>query len=364
VKINKLKLQNFRLFEDEIFNAGNNINLIIGYNAQGKTTLLEAINIISIGRSFKTKLNKELISFNKNHFFLHAKTSNNIIDLDIKFGFSEKGRKISINNELKHSLINFIGKIDSVLLTSNDFTLVTGSPENRRRFLDIQLSQANSNYLFDLKNYHRVLRHRNILLKKKHLDTQELQSWTKELIHYGSTIIMTRKLIMTSLNKLTNYFLKKISSSKENLELQYKTPLKGNSISQIKENFNNLIKQYALKEKLMKYTLIGPHRDDILFKLNNIQAKKYASKGQLKSIAISLKLAEAYNLKKEKKNWPVLLIDDIFSELDQERQQIIIDSFDKEMQVFIATTTKLKHLNFNQNLNIKTYYITNGQLHI
>lgn len=363
MKINKLKLQNFRLFENEIFKAGSNVNLIVGANAQGKTTLLEAIHLISIGRSLKTKLNKELISFNKNYFFLQAYTSNNLSDLDIKFGFSEKGRKISVNNELKYSLVDFIGKIDSVLLTSDDFTLVTGPPENRRKFLDIQLSQANSNYLFDLKNYHRVLRHRNILLKKRHFNAQELNAWTKELIHYGSAVIMARKTVMIALNKLTNYFLKKISLNSEILEIQYKTSIDGESLSQIKQNFTHLIKKHAPKEQLMRYTLIGPHRDDLLFKLNNIPARKYASKGQLKSIAISLKLAEAYHLKERKNYWPVLLIDDIFSELDHKRQQITVDFFNKKQQIFIAATTNLKHLNFNKNLDIKTCNITNGRFH-
>ena len=335
--VRELTLQRFRLFKDERIGLCGGLNYFYGKNAQGKTSLLEALCLISTGKSFVSHLSREMISFGEDHFFLRARIERSRGALDIRFGQDKHQKMVSVNGEPLKSLSMLLGKLDTVLFIPSDFDLVAAPPEIKRRYLDIQLSQASAEYLEALKIYNRVLKQRNVLLKQSFSDRKELKTWTEQLVSSGALLTDLRKKAVERIEKYCIHFLEGISGARERLQIHYHSFLQEEISGSPEEYFLERLRKVHEQEKRLGYTLLGPHRDDLEFRLNGFDASRYASRGQLKSIAIALKFSESANLKKLKGYWPVLLIDDIFSELDEERQKAVFSFLEKEQQVILSS---------------------------
>lgn len=335
--VRELTVQRFRLLKDLRVELREGLNYFYGKNAQGKTSLLEALCLVSTGKSFVTHLPREMIAFGDNHFFIRTKIERAHDALEIKFGQDKHEKKVSVNGEPLKSLSMLLGKLDTVLFIPSDFDLVTAPPEIKRRYLDIQLSQASGEYLEALKIYNRVLKQRNALLKQAYCDRKELKTWTEELVSSGALLTDLRRRAVERIEKYSIHFLEGISGAKERLQIQYLSFLKEESPERSEDFFMERLRMLHEQERKLGYTLLGPHRDDLAFKLNGFDASRYASRGQLKSIAIALKFSESANLKKLKGYWPVLLIDDIFSELDEERQRAVFSFLEKGQQVVLSS---------------------------
>ena len=335
--VRELTLQHFRLFRDLHAELRQGLNYFYGKNAQGKTSLLEALCLLSTGKSFVTHLSREMIAFGENHFFIRTRVERASGSLDIRFGQDRHQKMVSVNGSPLKTLSMLLGRLDTVLFTPLDFDLVAAPPEIRRRYLDIQLSQASGEYLEALKIYNRVLKQRNALLKQPSCDRKELKTWTEELVSSGAVLTDLRRKAVERIEKYCIHFLEGISGAKERLKIRYQSFLKGDSPEDAGEYFLERLRQLHDQERRLGYTLLGPHRDDLEFELNGFDASRYASRGQLKSIAIALKFSESANLRKLKGYWPVLLIDDIFSELDEERQRAVFRFFEEGQQVILAS---------------------------
>jgi DNA replication and repair protein RecF len=356
----ELKIQNFRLFSNCVLRPGPHLNFFSGDNAQGKTTLLEALRLLSTGRSFVTKTLREAVQFERGHFHLSAEIRREILPLSIRFGWSERRKAALINGEALSILSDLIGRFDTVLFTPDDFNLVSGRPDRKRRYLDIQLSQADRRYLIELKRYHKILKNRNALLKTR-FDRSELAPWTDQLIEAGSRVIRMRRKAVNTLNRYSDHHLKTIAAERERLVIRYKC-LAHRPDEPVDTQFRETLERSRRRESELGFTLCGPHRDDLEFELNGVDAKKHASRGQLKSIAVSLKLAEAALLHKVKNRWPVFLIDDIFPELDERRQRGIQDLLARGQQVFAVSAHAEIFLKKNAPGDVKTFRIQSGDI--
>ena len=316
--IKGIELTNIRLFKNISFNFNKNIVIFKGSNAVGKTTLLEAIYFSIILKSFRTNNDSDLITFNEKY---------GIIKL-----FSEKEYKVVINdsksafinnNEIK-ILKEYIGLNNCVSFSPNDLDLIYGSPSYRRRFLDLNISQISKQYINNLNDYKKVLKYRNDILKQDNIDKILLDVTTKNLIDLAKPIIKFRYEFIKELNDNL------VSISDEKIRLEY---ICSTTYKTIDDDFNKSLDNDIFN----KLTNKGPHRDDIKFYIDDKESI-YLSQGQVRTICLSIKLTLIKIIKKYKKNNPVILLDDVLSELDDDRKNKLFETLDDNYQIFISTT--------------------------
>lgn len=345
--------------KDINFSPAKGINLIYGDNAQGKTSLIEAIRLMSTGKSFLTSSFKELVNFDKESSFLKVNFIKEKLKQSMTVGFNrELKKKYTLNGVVIPSVSRLIGNMDTVLITPYDLDIVNGSPEVKRRFLDILLCQAMPEYLQEIKIYNRVLKQRNALLKKNHFHKKDINPWTDELIRSGTIIIRERQKAVKEISAFADNFLQEIAESKESLTTKYTTI--NISDNNIQNSFRKLLENNLELEQQYRYTLFGPHRDSINFFINNINLKKYGSRGQHKSVALSLKFAETKLLTQKKGYTPVILVDDIMNELDLNRQNKLWNYLAQMPQVFITSPENKSSVTTDSKINkIK---IANGNI--
>ena len=350
--IKNLKLKNFRNYDNLDINFENGVNILYGDNAQGKTNILEALYISSTSKSHKQVKDKELIKFNEEEAHIKVILNKNNIDKIIDIHIKKNTNKgIAINGLKIDKITNFIGNSNIIFFAPEDLNIIKEGPSKRRKFIDIFICNIDKIYSINLSKYNKILNQRNNLLKtikqtqKKQL-IETLDSWDIELVKYGREIIKKRNEIINILNQKIyekHYF---ISGNKEEIKTYYE-----NNINE--EEFLTQLKNK--KEEDLKYsnTQIGPHRDDIKFEINNIDIRKYGSQGQQRTAALSIKLAELEMIKNIKQDNPILLLDDVFSELDEERKTYLVENI-KNIQTIITTTGIDKEL--LKQLNPKTLY--------
>ncbi len=355
--VKKLSLKNYRNIQLLEIELKKGINIFYGKNAQGKTNLLEAIYIGATGRSHRTHIDKELINFDKldAHIKIEVIYNNylNKIDIHLKKD-SKKG--IALNNLPLKKLGELFGALNVVIFSPEDLNLIKRGPLERRKFIDIELCQVNKVYYDSLFQYHKILKHRNALLKKifKQNDLKEtLFAWDIQLIEYGKKIIKTREDFIKKISKIANKIHNSITKNQEFLQIKYKPNV---SFKDFESKLNKSIE----KDILYQTTSVGPHKDDILFFINDINVKDFGSQGQQRTVSLSTKLAEIDLIKKEKGIFPVLLLDDVFSELDQFRQKYLISNI-KDIQVII-TCTGIEDVIKNLNTDCKIFEIEDGKI--
>ena len=334
--IKEIELKNFRNYEEIKLNFHKKVNFIIGDNAQGKTNLIEGIYISSFGRSFRPGKDSQMIRFGEN--FCRTKVlairEEDEKNVDIIIGEAEKG--VKINGVKIKKMTELLENILIVVFSPEDLKIVKDSPEKRRSFMDREISQLRPSYYMDLSFYRRALLQRNALLKEKNATKENFDVWNIELSLHGTKIIIKRKEFIEKINKISNEIHSNITNGKETLEVVYE-PSVPYSEQKTQEVFIEVLEKNKKRDIFKGNTESGPHRDDLEIRINGIDIRKYGSQGQQRTAALSLKLAELRLIKEETGEDAVLLLDDVLSELDANRQSYLINSL-ADTQIFITTT--------------------------
>ena len=343
MNIKEIELKNFRNYKELKLSFDKGVNLILGNNAQGKTNLIEALYISSMGKSFRTTNDRELINFDEKNAFVKVLVEKEDFDVEIEIEL-EKRESNSVNKKIKKDKKNLlktselIKNIMMVVFSPEDLKLVKDEPEKRRKFLDREMCQISPFYYECFSNYRKALKQRNNYLKEVYVDPSLLEVWDEQIIKYGSKMIILRKEFVDKLSKISNEIHKGITNNEENIEIVYEPNIKvQNNIDNQEDYFRKKIGEKREKDIENRTTSVGPHRDDIGFYVNNIDMRSFGSQGQQRTTALSLKLAELNLIKEETEEDAILLLDDVMSELDAKRQEFLIKTL-KNNQLFITTT--------------------------
>ena len=346
MKLTNLQLQNFRNYESVQLEFTDGVHVFIGENAQGKTNLMESIYALAMTKSHRTTNDKELIGWNKEFATIKGTVEKTATKTNLELQFSKKGKIAKVNYLEQKRLSSYLGNLNVILFAPENLTLVKGSPQNRRKFVDMELGQMSSLYLYDLVEYNRVLKQRNTYLKqlaiKKKQPDEYLDVLSEMLSELASKIVFHRLDFMKQLEALAIPIHDQLSLGREKFSVSYQAtiPLEdGLTASQMKEIYIDQFKKNQTREADQATTLIGPHRDDLIFYLNEIPVQTYGSQGQQRSTVLSLKLAEIELMKLSTGEYPLLLLDDVLSELDDDRQTHLIKAIENKVQTFITTTS-------------------------
>ena len=321
--IKTLELKDFRNYDNLFMEFHNGINILYGDNAQGKTNILEAIYICGTTKSHKGSKDKEIIKLDKEEshirILLDKDNVTHKVDMHLK---KNKPKGVAIDGLPIKKSSELFGIVNIVFFSPEDLSIIKNGPSERRRFIDLELCQLDKVYLYNLTNYNKIISQRNNLLKqisfnKKLLDT--LSIWDMQLVEYGNQIIQRRNLFINQLNEIVYDIHRKLSGDKEELVIKYDPNV---SI----ENFSSKLADSRERDIALKLTNVGPHRDDISFLNGGIDIRRFGSQGQQRTSALSLKLAEIELVKKITHDKPILLLDDVLSELDRKRQNYLLNS--------------------------------------
>lgn len=332
--VKKLELLNYRNYSylDIDFNSG--INILYGDNAQGKTNILEALYMSGTSKSHKNAKDKETIKFGEEEAHIKTIVDKNSIEYKIDIHLKKhKLKGIAINGMPIKKATELFGVLNLIFFSPEDLNIIKDGPSERRRFIDIELCQLDKVYLYNLTNYNKTLDQRNKLLKDmidKPSLKETLDSWDEQLIKYGTEIIKRRKQFIDDLNEVIFLIHKKLSGNKEELTINYEP-----DVNEV--NYVNALKEARKKDERFLTTSIGPHRDDMAFLIKNVDLRKYGSQGQQRTAALSLKLSEIELVKSIIKDEPVLLLDDVLSELDKNRQNQLLNSLSKTQTIITCT---------------------------
>lgn len=351
--LKKLKLTNYRNYAhlEEGFNHLKTI--IIGQNAQGKSNILEAINILATCESERAERDSNLVLWNKECALIFAKIQAKDSELDIALQINSTGRrKLKINGVSKKApQADLLGNFFAVMFSCDDLYLIKGSPSSRRNWLDSILFQLDKKYHKSLKDYQKSITQKNALLKQAQEEgvskselKEQLEPWNTQIINLGTNIISLRIDFIDEIEPIAKEFLINISKNTENLELIYKSTIQRADLhtqllkKKIKDLFQESLKESFDEELARGQSVVGPHRDDLLFLINKKEAKSFASQGQQRSLILAVKLSELKIIEKRKGEIPVLLLDDVFAELDESRQDFLLHNLPTDIQTFITTT--------------------------
>ena len=368
MRLNKLYLKNYRNYEELNIEFSKNLVIFLGENAQGKTNLLESIYVLAMTRSHRTSSEQELIGWTDDQAMIQGEITKGSSTLPLEILLSKKGRKTKINHIEQKKLSTYVGQMNVILFAPEDLSLVKGSPQTRRKFLDMELGQINPIYLYDLVQYQAILKQRNQYLKqlneKKQTDLLYLDILYEQLAAFGSKVLKARAQFVKRLEFWANSLHQQITHQKEQLEIEYLTAvdsLETHTQEQIQEQFLALLNQNKKKDLFRGTTTVGPHRDDLSFFINQKNVQTYGSQGQQRTTALSVKLAEIDLIKEETGEYPILLLDDVMSELDDNRQLHLLETIEGKVQTFLTTTT-LDHVKNKMTVEPEIFYVQQGKL--
>ena len=336
----ELSLKNFRNYGEQKVKFSPSINLLVGKNGQGKTNMIEAIYFSAIGKSPKTTKDTDLINWSKDRASFCVNISKKSGTKTVEAVFSRQTKKsIRVNGVNLLKIGDLLGNVNVVFFSPDELKLVKDAPQDRRKFLDTDISQLSKNYFYNLTKYNKILTERNNLLKNYN-GTQTLEQtlpiWNNQLAETGSKIIFERLKFLEKLKDISKKAHAYLTANKENLELEY-AGIVGKTEEEIKQKFLTELKKCEDKDLKLGFTNVGPHRDDIKLVVNNVDIRNFGSQGQQRTVALSMKLAELEIFMEEVGEYPILLLDDVLSELDQDRQQRLL-AYCKKMQTIITTT--------------------------
>ncbi len=365
--LKNLSIKNFRNFSDFSISFDSGTNIISGPNGQGKTSIIEAIYYLALTRSFRSLKDTNVIKYENNFFNVDGKILfDNNKGTKIFLSYEKKGKKqLFVNDKKVTKFSDFIGNLPCVLLTLDDLKLTMGYPSSRRKFLDILLSQVSKVYLQNLKFYKKIIQQKNKLLNEESKETfeKQIEIWNEQLSEYGSFIIKNRLDFIDFLNKNLSDYYHTFSNSNERIEVKYKTTfdLEDSLISanSIKTMLVNKLQQVKNNERERKTTLAGPHLDDLQFFKDRKSFKEFGSQGENKTLIIVLKILEWKYVSKNNKYQPMMLLDDIFGELDMSRINGLLDFLKKTGQSFITTTLLDKFEDHRDINSLKIDYAEN-----
>ena len=353
--ITEVSLQNFRNLAQLKIEPSEGINVIYGSNAQGKTNFLESLYFCAMGRSLRGKSDQQLIRFDEeeSHIRMLVQRKQRYDRIDVHLKKDEK-KGIAVNGLPVRKLGDLFGTLYAVIFSPEDLSLVKDGPAERRRFLDMELCQLSKVYYYDLQQYYRILKQRNNLLKeiqKKPALQETLFVWDDQLAEYGERIIAARKRFLLRLDEIAAEKLSQLTGGKDHLQTIYKPNCEAGTLAEkLQKNID--------RDIYFGSTQSGPHKDDILFSIDGREVKVYGSQGQQRTTALAARLAEIDLIREETGEEPVLLLDDVFSELDENRQKYLLKSIEG-LQAFVTCTgieDSVKKYISKDNL----FYVENG----
>lgn len=365
--IEELQLKNYRNYKETKVTFENKVNVILGENAQGKTNLIEAIYVLAMAKSHRTTKDKELIFWDEEFASIRGKVMKRNSPLSLDITISSKGKKAKLNSLEQRKLSEYIGATNVVMFAPEDLNLVKGAPQVRRRFIDMEIGQITPVYLYHLGKYQKILQQRNHLLKELQFNKKNmmmLDVMNTQLIDAGAKVIQKRLSFLKMLQQFAEEIHSEISRNKEQLLLKYKPSFNVSEeaeLSKIEEGFFSALEHLTEKEIQRGTTLIGPHRDDIAFLINERDVQTYGSQGQQRTTALSVKLAEIELIRDKVGEYPILLLDDVLSELDDYRQSHLLNTIQGKVQTFV-TTTSVDGINHQTLREASTFYIEQGQI--
>ena len=355
--VKSLKLKNFRNYDLLDLEFDSNTNIFYGDNAQGKTNILESIYITGTTKSHRGTKDRDLIKFGQEEAHIETIVEKRGVPFKIDIHLKKNSPKgIAINKVPIKKASELFGIINIVFFSPEDLNIIKNGPAERRRFIDLELAQLDKVYLNDLSNYNRIVNQRNRLLKdiydKKDL-MATLDIWDLQLVNYGNKVIERRKIFIEQMNEIIGSVHEKLTGGKERLQLVYEPGVKN-------DNFEETLLKNRERDLRMKSSSVGPHRDDICFLCGDLDIRKFGSQGQQRTAALSLKLAEIELVKQEVKDTPILLLDDVLSELDKNRQNYLLDSIN-DVQTLITCTGLDDFVNKRFSIN-KILHVEQGHV--
>ena len=332
--IKSLDLENYRNYKNLYLEFDEGTNILTGENAQGKTNILEAIYLCSTTKSHRGSKDGEIINFenDEGHVRSVINKKNEEIRIDLHLRKS-KSKVIALNLEKLKKTSELIGILNVVLFSPEDLNIIKGGPSYRRSFIDMQICRLDSSYVFNLSSYNKIIDQRNKLLKDIYFEPalkETLFIWDSQLQSYGSQVIKKRKEFVDELNEIVKEIHYKLTGQKEFLDIKYEPDT-------LEDEIEKNLRLNAERDLKSKMTSCGPHRDDYVININGIDARKFGSQGQQRTAALSLKLAEIEIIKKNTNDSPIFLLDDVLSELDSNRQNMLLESI-SDMQTIITCT--------------------------
>lgn len=341
-----LELHNFRNYADLVVEFGSGINVLLGENAQGKTNLLESIYFLALTRSHRTNSDRDLISWKTKAARVSGSVQKEHTVTPLEINLSSKGKNAKVNHLEQSRLSQYVGQLNVILFAPEDLSIVKGSPAVRRKFIDMEFGQMSSKYLYNSAQYRSVLKQRNQYIKQLQFnpkgDQVYLDVLSDQLAVHGAEIIFQRIQFLKKLEKWSQEVHKEISQGKEKLSFQYVSPIssdQADTTEKIYAALQALFQKQREKELQQGKTLVGPHLDDVRFMVNDKNVSTFGSQGQQRTTALSVKLAEIDLMKEETGEYPVLLLDDVLSELDDSRQTHLLTAIQNKVQTFITTTS-------------------------
>lgn len=339
--VESVTLKNFRNYREKTVLFKDGLNIVVGKNASGKTNLLESVYVAGIGRSPRTNKYKDMIRWGNDCAYIKVSIKKKYSTHTIEYSIDSQDKKrIAIDGIPLVKLSEILGMLNIVFFSPDEMKLVKESPVERRRFMDISLSQQNKNYFNALSKYNAIISQRNKLLKEEHNPDkvkEMLYGWDSQLASYGAVIISKRYEFIDKIKVFADKNHSEISSDRERLQLEYECEISKDDIDTVRKNFLEKLNLNFEKDLSLQYTSFGCHRDDIAIKINGVDARKFASQGQQRTAALSLKLAEIGFFESETGEKPVLLLDDVLSELDSKRRQKLME-ISSSLQTIITCT--------------------------
>ena len=355
--IRSLELSDFRNYGFLNIEFDKGTNILFGDNAQGKTNILEAIYLCATTKSHKGSKDKDIVNFNasESHIRAYIQKQEDEIRIDMHLR-KNKSKGIAIDGTRIKKAAELLGIMNVVFFSPEDLSIIKNGPAERRRFVDMELCQLDSFYLYNLNNYNKIVNQRNILLKDLSFNPSlrdTLNIWDKQMISYGSKIMERRRSFIEQLNGIISEIHEKLSGGKEELKIFYEPNVK-------EEEFEEKLQEGRERDLKLKMSCVGPHRDDFSFVADGIDLRIFGSQGQQRTAALSLKLSEIEIVKKTAKDTPILLLDDVLSELDSNRQNYLLNSIG-DIQTIITCTGLDDFVNNRFEIN-KVFQVVNGNV--
>lgn len=366
--IEKLALKNYRNYDELFVEFENKVNVILGENAQGKTNVMESIYVLAMAKSHRTSNDKELIRWDQEYAKIEGRVQKQHSSLPLELVISKKGKKARCNHIEQQKLSQYVGNMNVVMFAPEDLNIVKGSPQVRRRFIDMEIGQVSPIYLHDMSQYQKILQQRNHYLKmmqiKKQNDPTMLEVLTEQFIDMAVKVVKKRFEFLRLLENWAKPIHQGISRGLETLEIMYKPSvevLEGQDLSKMIESFQEKFSKVRIREMERGTTLFGPHRDDLLFFVNGRDVQTFGSQGQQRTTALSVKLAEIELIHNEIGEYPILLLDDVLSELDDYRQSHLLNTIQGRVQTFV-TTTSVEGIDHQTLKDASTYIVQAGTI--
>lgn len=359
MKVTQITVNNYRNLASQKVSPNGGLNIFLGDNAQGKTNLVESVYLCCVGKSPRTEKDKDLIAWGRDSAFVKIKYLCKFGEGEISITLRNNAKKqISVNSVPITKMGELMGYFNCIYFSPNEIKIISQSPIERRRFLDIDLCQTDKNYYYSLARFNKALTQRNNLLKQVKSVEEAKDTvfvWDKQLAEEGARIVAKRRAFCKKLKAYAKACHEKLTDKKEKLSLEYITQINGESIADLTQNYLSALQQNVEKDVQLRHTSVGCQRDDVSLKINGVDARSFGSQGQLRTTALSLKLSELSIFKEIIGEYPVLLLDDVLSELDADRQKRLLN-FDSDLQILLTSATDVPQ----EYANAKTFVISKG----